>query len=126
MHDVRRVLARPRRAPSRRATPQVAPLVDAENGQIAVDKFKAARYDVVLMDVQMPVMDGRQATQAIRAWEKSSGAAPTPVIALTAHAVKEEIDRCLEAGCDAHLSKPVKKATLLDAIRGITAAAPRG
>jgi len=99
-------------------------VVEAENGQIAVDRFKDGRYDLVLMDVQMPVMDGRQATQAIRAWEKSSGVAPTPVIALTAHAVKEEIDRCLEAGCNAHLSKPVKKGTLLDAIRGF-AAAPR-
>jgi CheY-like chemotaxis protein len=66
-------------------------------------------------------MDGRQATQEIRAWENASGAAPTPVIALTAHAVKEEIDRCLAAGCNAHLSKPIKKATLLDAIRGYTA-----
>jgi signal transduction histidine kinase/DNA-binding response OmpR family regulator len=95
-------------------------LVDAENGQVAVDKFRDGRYDLVLMDVQMPVMDGRQATQEIRALETASGASRTPVIALTAHAVKEEIDRCLEAGCDGHLSKPVKKATLLDAIRNIT------
>jgi CheY-like chemotaxis protein len=96
-------------------------VVEAENGQVAVDRFKDGRYDLVLMDVQMPVMDGRQAVREIRSWEKSSGAAPTPVIALTAHAVKEEIDRCLEAGCDAHLSKPVKKATLLEAIRRMTA-----
>jgi signal transduction histidine kinase/CheY-like chemotaxis protein len=96
-------------------------LVEAENGQIALDRFKDGRYDIVLMDVQMPVMDGRQATQEIRAWENASGATPTPVIALTAHAVKEEIDRCLAAGCNAHLSKPIKKATLLEAIRGYTA-----
>jgi CheY-like chemotaxis protein len=93
----------------------------AENGAVAVQMVQQNDYDGVLMDVQMPVMDGRQATQEIRAWENASGATPTPVIALTAHAVKEEIDRCLAAGCNAHLSKPIKKATLLEAIRGYTA-----
>ena len=85
---------------------------DAENGQIAVDKFINQDYDLVLMDVQMPVMDGHQATRKIRAWEQAQSLDATPVIALTAHAIREEIDKCLEAGCDTHLGKPIKKLTL--------------
>jgi len=72
------------------------------------------------MDVQMPVMDGRQATRTIREWERQQGRQPTPVIALTAHAIREEIDMCVEAGCDAHLSKPVKKSTLISTIQNFT------
>jgi two-component system sensor histidine kinase/response regulator len=93
---------------------------EAENGAIAVEKFRAGRYDLVLMDVQMPVLDGHQATRAIREWEVRQGRAPTPIIALTAHAFREEIDKSLAAGCNAHLSKPVKKTVLLEAIRSIT------
>ncbi len=91
-------------------------LDEAENGEIAVQKFRENRYDLVLMDVQMPVMDGYAATRAIREWEKAQGLEPTPVVALTAHAIKEDSDRSLEAGCTAHLTKPIKKATLLAAI----------
>jgi len=68
------------------------------------------------MDVQMPVMDGHKATRTIRAWEKKNSKTQTPIIALTAHATKEEIEKCMAAGCDSHLSKPVKKAVLLDAL----------
>jgi CheY-like chemotaxis protein len=71
---------------------------------------------MVFMDVQMPVMDGRMATRKIRAREQEAGSEPVPIIALTAHAIQEEIDQCLEAGCDAHLSKPVKKTVLLETI----------
>ena len=95
-------------------------LDEAENGQIAVDRFQQSDYDIVLMDVQMPVMDGHQATRLIRAWEAQTARAPTPIISLTAHAIKEEVDKCLEAGCDTHLSKPVKKATLLETIQTYT------
>lgn len=90
---------------------------EAENGQIALDKFRNANYDVVLMDVQMPVMDGHAATQAIRRWEAEGQRVATPIIALTAHAIKEEIDKCMTSGCSAYLSKPVKKAVLVDAIQ---------
>jgi two-component system sensor histidine kinase/response regulator len=62
-------------------------------------------------------MDGRSATRRIREWESQSEMPPTPIIALTAHAIKEEIDECLQAGCDAHLGKPVKKAALIECIR---------
>ena len=90
---------------------------EAENGQIAVEKFKAAQYDIVLMDMQMPVMDGLSATRAIRAWEAAQGRPPTPIIALTAHAIREDAEKSLEAGCNAHLTKPIKKATLLASLQ---------
>ena len=88
----------------------------AENGAIALQKFQTGRYDLVLMDMQMPVMDGLEATAAIRAWERVQQRRPTPIVALTANAFKEEADKCLAAGCTAHLTKPIKKKTLLTAI----------
>ena len=92
-------------------------IVEAENGAQAVERFQSERFDVVLMDVQMPVMDGYAATRAIRAFERQAGRPRTPVIALTANAVKEDMERSLEAGCDDHLTKPIKKQTLLGALR---------
>lgn len=88
----------------------------AENGEIAVGKFTSGRYDLVLMDIQMPVMDGYTATSAIRSWESEQGVEPTPIIALTAYALKEEEQRSLDAGCNAHVNKPIKKAPLMEAI----------
>ena len=88
----------------------------AENGEIAVEKVKASTYDLVLMDIQMPIMDGYTATQAIRLWERQQGRAAIPIIALTAHALCEDVTRSLAAGCTAHLTKPIKKHTLLSVI----------
>ena len=88
----------------------------AENGKIAVEKAMATRPDLVLMDLQMPVMDGLEATRAIRHWETTTGARPTPILALTAHAAGEGVDISLEAGCNEHLTKPIKRVTLLEAI----------
>jgi len=88
----------------------------AENGQIAVEKFQAGKYDLVLMDVQMPIMDGYTATQAIREWEGRSQAKPTPILALSANARATDIQKSAAAGCTAHLSKPIAKNTLLEAI----------
>jgi signal transduction histidine kinase/CheY-like chemotaxis protein len=88
----------------------------AENGLIAVHKFQSGTYDLVFMDMQMPVMDGLQATAVIRQWEREQQRTPTPILALTANAFKEELDKSLAAGCTAHLTKPVKKKTLLAAI----------
>ncbi|HPV83926.1 MAG: response regulator [Nitrospira sp.] len=88
----------------------------AENGAVAVDKLQCGTYDLVLMDIQMPVMDGYQATLAIRAWEREQGRVPTPIIALTASALTEDVEKCQAAGFTAHLTKPIKKTTLLEAI----------
>jgi len=89
----------------------------AEHGAIALDKFKSAHYDVILMDVQMPVMDGYAATRAIRSWERDHDLPHTPIIALTALALKEEGARIFEAGCDTLITKPIKKSTLLEVLR---------
>lgn len=89
----------------------------AEHGAVALDKFKSVHYDVILMDVQMPVMDGYAATKAIRSWERDHDLPPTPIIALTALALKEEGVRIFEAGCNTHLTKPIKKSTLLEVLR---------
>ncbi|MBN2373973.1 response regulator [bacterium] len=88
----------------------------AENGATAIDKFKQERYDIVLMDMQMPFVDGYIATREIKKWEAEKGLKPTPVIAITAYATKDEIQKSLDAGADAHLSKPIKKEKLLEAI----------
>lgn len=91
-------------------------LDEAENGEIAVEMYKKKKYDLVLMDVQMPVMDGHQATRLMRRWEVENNKPRTKIVSLTAHAIKEEVDKCIEAGCDTHLSKPIKKDTLLKTI----------
>jgi CheY-like chemotaxis protein len=88
----------------------------AENGKIAVEKVLSNRPDLVLMDLQMPVMDGLEATRVIREAEETTGARPVPILALTADAGQEAVARSLFAGCSEHLSKPVRKATLLEAI----------
>lgn len=88
----------------------------AENGQIALDKFRESRYDMVLMDIEMPLMDGYGATRAMRIFETDHNLTPTPIIALTAHALQEYMDRSKEVGCDAYLIKPLRKATLLETI----------
>ena len=72
----------------------------AENGAIACEKFAAEHYDLVLMDRQMPVMDGLTATRAIRAWEQANHRPPTPIIALTAAALKGDQEKCMAAGCN--------------------------
>ena len=89
----------------------------AETGAIACDKFKVGHYDLVLMDRQMPVMDGLTATRTIRAWEQANGRPPTPIIALTASALKGDREKCLAAGCTAFLTKPIKQEVLLQAIK---------
>jgi PAS domain S-box-containing protein len=91
------------------------------NGEAAFEKFIAGSYDIVFMDVQMPVMDGYAATRKIRQWEALNRARPVPIMALTAHALPEQVRKSLDAGCTAHLTKPIRKATLLGAIEAHTA-----
>ncbi|MEG3638574.1 ATP-binding protein [Magnetococcus sp. PR-3] len=91
-------------------------LVMVENGAQAVNKFKEESFDLVLMDIQMPVMDGVTAIRTIRNWEKEHHKQPIPIIALTAHAMKADMEQTQQAGCTLHLSKPVGKARLLEVI----------
>jgi PAS domain S-box-containing protein len=95
----------------------------AETGAIACEMFAAGHYDLVLMDRQMPVMDGLTATRAMRTWEQAHDRPPTPIIALTASALKGDREQCLAAGCTAFLTKPIKQEVLLQAIREHSAVA---
>ena len=87
-------------------------LTIANNGLEGVAAASSGTFDLVLMDVQMPVMDGWEATAAIRARERSSGS-HMPIIAMSAHARKEDIDRCRAAGMDGYVSKPFQIEVLL-------------
>jgi CheY-like chemotaxis protein len=92
----------------------------AENGEVAFARFISGKYDLVLMDMQMPVLDGYGAVRKIREWERANALAPTPIAALTASALEEDVQRTIEAGCSSHMSKPIKKSRLLDAIADLT------
>jgi osomolarity two-component system sensor histidine kinase NIK1 len=86
------------------------------NGQEALDAIKEKRYDVILMDVQMPIMGGFEATAKIREYERSLGTQRTPIIALTAHAMLGDRERCIQAQMDEYLSKPLKQNHLVQTI----------
>jgi CheY-like chemotaxis protein len=88
----------------------------APNGQSAVEQWRRKHYDVIFMDVQMPGMDGHAATRAIRQLEAQMGRPRVPIYALSAHAFASDAQASLAAGSDAHLAKPVSKATLLTAL----------
>ncbi len=89
--------------------------VDAvENGLLAFEKVKSEHYHAILMDVQMPEMDGFEATRRIRDWEAGKG--HIPIIAMTAHALKGDRERCIEAGMDDYISKPLEKQSLFNAL----------
>ena len=97
-----------------------------EDGLQAFEKYKMVRYDLVLMDVQMPVMDGFTATKKIRAWEKEQHMQATPILALTAHAMQEVAIKAIAAGCNMHLSKPIGKERLLDVLHHFASHSERG
>ena len=85
-----------------------------ENGALAVEKFKTGNYDLILMDVQMPVMNGFEATRRIREIEKSEGGKTRiPIIAMTASLLKSEVDNCYDAGMDNYIPKPYKSEELI-------------
>ncbi|MBI4970876.1 MAG: response regulator [Candidatus Omnitrophica bacterium] len=87
------------------------------DGREAVEKIQSDHYDIVLMDIQMPVMDGYAATHAVRNWEKEQGRDSVPIVALTARALKEEVQKSIDAGFTAYITKPIKKQRLLDVIQ---------
>jgi CheY-like chemotaxis protein len=92
---------------------------EAETGLIAAEKAGAQRYDLILMDIQMPVMDGIEAIRLIRQRERQDGVDRVPIIALSASVLENDVHQSLDTGANLHLSKPVKKATLLAAIESV-------
>ncbi|GFM37863.1 response regulator [Desulfovibrio psychrotolerans] len=94
----------------------------AQNGEQAVRMFRETRYDLVLMDVEMPRMDGLTATREFRRMEDEQGRPRTPIAAITAHALPEYRQECFDAGCDFHITKPFKKkdlAMLIHSVRSL-------
>jgi CheY-like chemotaxis protein len=90
-------------------------VIAVENGLLAVEATAAERFDVVLMDVQMPVMDGITATAEIRTREQATGV-HIPIVAVTAHALDQDRQRCLAAGMDGYLTKPIRSAELFETV----------
>ncbi len=92
-------------------------IVYAENGKIALDKAKGKKFDLILMDISMPEMDGIECTKNIRIYEDENNLPHTPIIALTAHAMRGDSQRFLAAGMNDYLSKPIKKNTINAALK---------
>ncbi len=88
-----------------------------DNGQLALDRLEQYQYDLVLMDCQMPIMDGYEATTKFREWERATQSSRTPVIALTAHATAEACEFSIAAGMDAHLCKPINRKALVETLQ---------
>ncbi len=88
-----------------------------ENGQQALDALNQNDYDLVFMDCHMPVMDGYQATQAIREWEAKNSLPRTPIIAMTANVLQSDREKCLQAGMDDYLSKPIQLQKVIDILQ---------
>ncbi|MFW9996768.1 MAG: response regulator [Candidatus Odinarchaeota archaeon] len=88
----------------------------AKNGQEAISECREKQFDLILMDLLMDVMDGYTATRLIREWEKDMGKKPVPIVALTAIALKGDLDKCLKAGCNAYIVKPFRREELISII----------
>jgi CheY-like chemotaxis protein len=96
---------------------------EVENGALAVENFKHQVYDLVITDVEMPVLDGFAAVREMRCIEKELNRRPIPILALTAHALEKAKERSAEAGCTDHLAKPIRKSTLVEVVRRYAGAA---
>lgn len=88
----------------------------AENGAVAVGKYQEHKYDVIIMDVQMPIMNGYMATSLIREWEEEHKLPKIPIIALTANSFVGARERSFDVGCNEHLEKPIKQSVLIETI----------
>ncbi|MBF0461981.1 MAG: PAS domain S-box protein [Magnetococcales bacterium] len=99
-------------------------LVIVNDGVEAVSRVRQEAFDVLLTDIQMPNMDGYAATRAIRQWEKEEGRRPLTIMALSAHASLSRREESLAAGCNDHLTKPIKKTALLDVLQRIASQTP--
>lgn len=95
-------------------------LTSAEDGEEVVKLFKEGDFDIVLMDIEMPLQDGYSATREIRNWEVENSRERTPILALSAYALEGDARKSIEAGCDDHLNKPIKKSHLIETIRSYT------
>jgi two-component system, sensor histidine kinase and response regulator len=95
-------------------------LDSAENGRQAVEMFRTRRYELVLIDLNMPVVDGFSAVASMREWEREHGLSPTPILALTGRAMIEDRHRAIAAGCNGHLTKPLRREVLMEAISRFT------
>lgn len=96
----------------------------AANGEEAVEKFKAGHFDMILMDIFMPVMDGLDATREIRAHEAANNLDQTPIVAVTASAFTEDRQNSTEAGCTGFLAKPIRKNDIFQCV--VTTVAGQG
>jgi len=94
-------------------------VITVENGRDAVAAVQSQTFDVALLDLQMPVMDGLQAVDLIRRDEEARGKRRLPIIALTAHAMRGDRERCLAAGMDGYISKPINRHDLLSTIESV-------
>ena len=92
-------------------------VIEGENGQQAVDLWENDTFDFILMDMQMPILDGFNATRIIREKEATDKRPRTPIFALTAYALEEDQAKCEKYGCDSHFTKPIKKQSLFDSLR---------
>lgn len=92
---------------------------EADNGAVAVEKAKTTHFDLILMDINMPMMDGYEAMRRIRQWEQARGLTRTPIIAFTASSFEEDVHQAIENGADLHVAKPVKKEALAAAIKSL-------
>lgn len=92
-------------------------ITEADNGKSAIEILTQKKFDLIFMDMQMPILDGYSATRAIREMEKSMGLSPNYIVALTAYALEEELNKSIEAGCNTHMTKPIKRSALLEMLQ---------